>query len=234
MNIADGIIVFIVGISAVFGFYHGFIQTVANMAGSLLSLVAGFTLGPRLAEALAGNTTLMQTLATYTDAIARVGDRSLASVPVSSLSRSVVDTVLSSVALPKQLADILEHNLLTEALAGSGRVTVNDYVSGTIVGAALQVLCFIACVVAAYAALTLLVSLIRHVVRFPILRQLDWLAGGLFGTARGILLVALVFLLIPIALTVIPVKGLDDILSGSTLAGYFSGGGFFARVISGG
>lgn len=234
MNIIDGLILVVIGISTVFGLYHGFIQTVANMAGSLLSLGAGFVLGPRLAKQLSGNAALMQTLATYTDAVARVGDRTLASSPVSGLSRATVDAVLGGVSLPPQLSEFLKHNLVTEAFSGSGKVTVNDYVSGTVVGAALQVLSFIACFAGAYIVLTLLVSLVRHVVRFPILRQLDWLAGGLFGAARGAVLVALVFLLVPILLTVIPVKGLDVLLTQSRLAGYFSAGGLFARVISGG
>ncbi len=233
MNIADGVILFIVGMSAVFGFYHGFIQTAANLLGALLSVGAGFYLGPRLAQAVGSNAAVTETLATYTDAIARVGDFDLASAAVGGISRSVIDAVLSSVSLPEPLSDILEQNLLTQSLAGSGMRTVNDYVSGTIVGAALQVLCFLACFLAAYAAVTVLVSLIRHVVRFPILRQLDWLAGGVFGAARGALLVYLLFLLIPIVSTVVPLEGFQEAISASSLAGYFGSGGFFARVISG-
>ena len=48
MNIVDIIILGVVGISVIYGFYHGFIHTVASLAAALLSIAAAFSFGPRV------------------------------------------------------------------------------------------------------------------------------------------------------------------------------------------
>ena len=111
--------------------------------------------------------------------------------------------------------------------------TVNDYVSNTVVAVAINVLCFVACFAVAYLLLSMVVGLIKHVFRFPLLKMMDWLAGGIFGLLRGAVLVYIVFLLVPILSTVLPVDTLNILLEESKLAGMFMSDGFFAGVIAG-
>ena len=85
---------------------------------------------------------------------------------------------------------------------------------------------------AAYVVLTFIISLIRHVADFPILKQMDWLAGGAFGLARGVVFVYLALLLVPLISTIVPTEGVTKLIEQSTLAHLFSGDGFFIRVIS--
>ncbi|MHC1786667.1 MAG: CvpA family protein [Christensenellales bacterium] len=232
MNIADLVILLVIGISVVYGFYHGFVQTVANVLGLLVSLGAAFLFGPRLASYFITSQGLTGLLSTYTDAVVRVGDYDLASSAVAGISRNAIDTILNSVKLPKPLADVLEQNLVTKAFSSGGASTVNDYVSGTIVAAAVQVLSYLLCFAAAYILCTLLISLIKHIMDFPILKQLDWLAGGVFGLARGVVFVYLLLLLVPLLSTVLPTGGIDTLLASSGLAHLFQSDGFFVRVIS--
>lgn len=231
MNVIDLVILGVIAISVIYGFYHGFIQTVTNVLGLLVSIAAGFLLGPRLAAYFITNQSLTGILSTYTDAVVRVGDYDLASSQVATISRNAIDTILSSVKLPKPLSDVLEQNLVTKAF-GSGAATVNEYVSGTIVAAAVQVLSFLLCFVAAYILCTLLISLIKHIMNFPILKQLDWLAGGLFGLARGVVFVYLLLLLVPLLSTIVPHEGVSRLVEQSRLAPLFASDGFFVRVIS--
>lgn len=232
MNIVDIIILLVVGISVIYGFYHGFIQTVANLAAALLSIGAAFLFGPRVAGLFMANTGLTGLLSTYTDAVVRVGDYDLASSQVASITQSTIDTILRSVKLPQPLADVLQQNLSTRAFQSTGVTTVNGYVSGTIIAAAVQVLSYLLVFVTAYLVLTFLISLIRHVADFPILKQLDWLAGGAFGLARGVVFVYLLLLLVPLVSTIVPTEGVAQLIAQSSLAHLFSGDGFFVRVIS--
>lgn len=232
MNIVDIIILLVVGISVIYGFYHGFIQTVANLAAALLSIGAAFLFGPRVAGLFMANTGLTGLLSTYTDAVVRVGDYDLASSQVASITQSTIDTILRSVKLPQPLADVLQQNLSTRAFQSTGVTTVNGYVSGTIIAAAVQVLSYLLVFAAAYLVLTFLISLIRHVADFPILKQLDWLAGGAFGLARGVVFVYLLLLLVPLVSTIVPTEGVSQLIAQSSLAHLFSGDGFFVRVIS--
>ena len=232
MNFVDIAILLVVGISVIYGFYHGFIQTVANLAAALLSIGAAFMFGPRVAGLFMANTGLTTMLSTYTDAVVRVGDYDLASSQVAGITQSTIDTILRSVKLPQPLADVLQQNLSTRAFEPTGVTTVNGYVSGTIIAAAVQVLSYLLVFAAAYVVLTFITSLIRHVADFPILKQMDWLAGGAFGLARGVVFVYLALLLVPLISTIVPTEGVTKLIEQSTLAHLFSGDGFFIRVIS--
>ncbi|HSK68742.1 MAG TPA: CvpA family protein [Candidatus Limnocylindria bacterium] len=233
MNIVDIILVAAIGISVIYGFYHGFIQSVASLLGTGVAILSGFLFGPRLAQAVSGNASITGILSNFSDAFVRVGDAEVALSPVTSVSGGMLDNILNIISLPAPIEDALRNNILTRAFQGQGLATVNDYVSNTLVQAAIGVLSFLACCVAGFLVWTILVSLVRHVFEFPILRQLDWLAGGLFGFARGVVLCFLLVLLIPLIQVVIPDNAVVASLETSSVAGLFRSDGFFARVIGG-
>ncbi len=233
MNVVDIVILAVIGLSVIYGFYRGFVRTVLNVGCLIAAVIIAFTFSGRLASAVRGNEGITGTLATYTDAVARVGDYDLASTSVQGISESLIDKVLTSVNLPESISNILRANLTNASFSGTALTTVNDYVSNTVVAVAVNVLCFLLCFLAAYAVLSILASLIHNVFRFPILKQLDWLAGGAFGLLRGAMLVYLIFLLVPVLSTVVPLNAFSEALQKSTLAPVFTSDGFFAGVISG-
>lgn len=233
MNVVDIVILGILALSVVYGLHRGFVRTVLSVAAVIVAVILAFTFSPRLADYVRQSPGVTSTLTTYTDAVARVGDYDLAQQNVDNLSPTLVDTILDSVALPEQIASILRTNLNGHVFSGTGVTTVNDYVQNTLVAVAINVLSFIVCFFVAYLLLGLLCSLIHHVFRFPILKQLDWLAGGLFGLLRGGLMVYVIFLLLPILSTVIPLDSFNQVVQSSQLAGMFGSEGFFASVIAG-
>lgn len=232
MNIVDILILVVIGISVLYGFYHGFIHTVANLLAALLSIMTAFAFGPKLAQVFFTSPAVTSFLSTYTDSVSRVGDFDLASSSVIGISQNTINTILRSVKLPEPLAKVLEQNLLGQAFKGSGATSVNAYVSNTIVAASVQVISYLLVFAAAYLILSILISMVKHVMDFPILKQLDWLAGGVFGLARGAVLIYLLLLLVPLISTVIPDEGVTTLVNGSSLAHLFASDGFFVRVIS--
>ena len=232
MNVIDIVILAVMAISVIYGLYRGFLHTILSVACCLISLMVAFTFGPRLSAAVSGSQGVYSTLATYTDAVARVGDYGLASTPVDQLTDGVIHQILQNVSLPASIAQVLENNLRGQSFAQAGYNTVNQYVTYTVVGVAVNVLCFLACFIACYLVLSVIVSLIQHVFRLPILKQLDWLAGGAFGFVRGFLLLHIFFLVIPILSTVIPLDTFNELLAQSTLAGMFQSNWLFGSVIS--
>lgn len=233
MNIIDIVIIAIIAASVIYGLYRGFVQTLLSVACCLISIVVAFAYGPKVADLVSSNQGVSSTLATYTDAVTRVGDYSLASTPVNQLSDGVIQQVLDSVALPESIASILRGNLKNQSFDGTGLNTVNDYVSNTVVAVAVNILSFIAVYAACYLVLSILVSLIKHVFELPLLKQMDWLAGGVFGLIRGGLVLYVIFLVIPILSTIIPLDTFNDHLAQSTLAPIFQSDGFFAQAIAG-
>ncbi|MBR5109523.1 MAG: CvpA family protein [Clostridia bacterium] len=232
-NIIDIAIIVILGASLAFGLYRGFVQTILSVACCLISVVLAFSFGPKLAAIVSGSEGISSTLATYTDAVARVGDYNLASLSVDQLPVDRIDQILSSVSLPEPIANILSSNLKNKVFADAGLTTVNDYVSNTVVGVAVNILCFIAVYAVSYLVLSVIAGLINAVFKLPLLKHLDWLAGGVFGLIRGGLILYVIFLIIPILSTVIPLDAFNELMNQSTLAPIFQSDGFFARVISG-
>jgi uncharacterized membrane protein required for colicin V production len=64
----------------------------------------------------------------------------------------------------------------------------------------------------------LVVNLLNNVFRFPLLKHLDWLFGGLFGLARGVIVVMLLLDVAPMVLSMLPFAEVQTLLGASTLA----------------
>ena len=233
MNLIDIVVLVILGVSVVYGLYRGFLHTLLSVACCLISILLAFSFGPRLSAVVSGNEGITTEMATYTDAITRVRDSDLANQPVSQLNDGLIGQVLEKVALPASIAGILENNLRRQVFAAAGLSSVNDYVSNTVVAVAVNVLCFLVAFALCFAVLSIIVSLIDHVFKLPLLKQMDWLAGGLFGLARGALIAYAVFLLLPILSTIIRLDTFDELVAQSALAPIFQSNGFFASVIAG-
>ena len=99
-----------------------------------------------------------------------------------------------------------------------------DYVSQTILAAATNIIRFLAASsIVLYLAVSIVLNLIRAVFRFPLLKQLDWLAGGAFGFARvRPLLCAVCGVLL--ALTMVPFDQVSEMIDQSHLAAFFNNG----------
>ncbi len=224
-------ILIILGLSVVYGVYHGFLHTLLSVVSVLAAVFLAVTFGPVLSDALQSNQGLVNNMVTFTDAVTRVGDVTLAQTPAAGLTDAQAEEVISSVKLPDVLSGILRSSLKNADQPGSA--TVNDYVSKTVVNAAVRVLCCVAVFAVSALGLSLLTGLIAGVAKFPLLKTADFLAGGLFGLARGAVIVYVIFLLLPIVSTVLPQGVTQAYLDGSRLAGLFSSDGFFIKVIQG-
>lgn len=233
MNIVDGLLLFVLLISVIYGFYHGFLQSVASLLGTGVAILGGLMFGPRLAGVLVSNEQIRTILSNYSDAVFRVGDYELASSPVVQVSGSQLQTVLNSVSFPEPIKSLLKDNILTQAFSGKGLASVNDYVSSTLIQSVINVLSFLACAALVYILWTVLVSVISHVFEFPILKQLDWLAGGLFGLARGAVFCYLLVLLVPLVCIIIPDERVLRLMNNSEIAAVFRNDGFLMRIIRG-
>lgn len=233
LNIVDYVIIGVVVISVLFGLYRGFVASVLSMGGGLISFLSSFALYPKLAALIQNNQELQRTLLHYTDASSRIGDLELALTNVINLGRDGIDQVLQNVNLPAPLDDILRVNLENLVYGTQGAATtVADYVSQTILQASINIICFLVCFVGLYIVISLGLNLIRAVFRLPVLKQLDSLAGGIFGILRGILICLVVFTLIPLVQTMVPLDFITELLDESTLAPIFLNGNLITAIMN--
>jgi len=233
MNVVDLVIIGILALSVLIGLYRGFISSVASMGGCLLSLVASFWLSPQLVSWIQSNPDWIRTLMSYADASSRLGDLNLSTTSVASLSEGTIQDILSRVSLPPPLDTLLKTNLEKQVYAPSGLTQVGDYVSQTIVGAILNVICFILCFVVLLIVFHFVVNFLKVVFHFPVLKQLNTLAGGVFGLLRGGLLCFVAFALLPLIETMAPIEGIADLVQQSSLAPLFNSGNLILAIMNG-
>lgn len=233
MNAVDYVILGIIGISVLFGLYRGFISSVLNVGCGLMSFLMSFWVGPKLATYVQSNEELIRTLLHYTDASSRIGDLETAITNVASLGAQGINSVLSKVQLPAPLDTLLQVNLENQVYATSGLSTVSDYVSQTILQASINIICFIVSFLVLYIVLAIVLNLLKAVFRFPVLKQLDGLAGGAFGVLRGLLICLALFTLLPLVQTVLPLDMVTELIDESTLAPIFSNGNLILAIMNG-
>lgn len=233
MNIVDYAVLGVIGLSLLFGFYRGFISSVLNTGGCLVAFGLSFVLYPKLAAAIQSNEGLVRTLMHYTDASSRIGDLELAISNAGQLTADKISEVLSKVALPAPFDTLLRVNLEEQVYAAMGIDSVADYVSQTILTASINIICFLVCFVALYLALSIVVNLLRAVFRFPLLKQLDWLAGGVLGFLRGVVICYVIFTVAPLVLTVVPIDLISQLLEESAFAPMFNNGSLILSIMNG-
>ncbi len=234
MNVIDYGIILLIALCVLFGCYRGFIQTLLNLGGSLLSFAGAFWLFPKLADAVSGNTEIVRLISSYTDSGSLLGDLDLSSRAVSTLSAGNIEAIVSKANLPEPIGKLLQANLSQKVFSPLGNLanTVGDYVNQTILSVSINVLCFIVCFLVCFIVVTILVNLLRSVFRFPVLKQLDWLAGGAFGFVIGCVLCFIVFTAMPLLQSVIPLEQFQELVQQSALAKIFENGNLVVSIMN--
>ena len=234
MNPVDLVILGILAVSVLFGLYRGFIASVASMGGSLVSLGLSFWLSPMVADFLRNNTSLSNTLMSYADATTRLKDSTLSSLSVQGLTSESISSILSRASLPAPLDKLLQNNLEQQVYkAANIPQDVGHYVTQTIVSALMNVICFVVTFVLLLILFHVIINLLKAIFRFPVLKQLNSIAGGAFGLLRGALLCFVLFALMPLLQTVIPVEGLGEMVAASSLAPLFNSGNLILSIMNG-
>ena len=234
MNPVDLVILGILAVSVLFGLYRGFIASVASMGGSLISLGLSFWLSPMVSDFLQNNTSLSNTLMSYADAATRLKDSTLSALNVQGLTSGTISDILSHASLPAPLDKLLQNNLEQQVYKATNiPQDVGHYVTQTIVSALMNVICFVITFVVLLILFHVVINLLKAIFRFPVLKQLNSLAGGAFGLLRGALLCFVLFALMPLLQTVIPVEGFSEMVQTSTLAPLFNSGNLILSIMNG-
>jgi uncharacterized protein YacL len=153
---------------------------------------------------------------------------------VAGLSTENISTILSRASLPAPLDKLLQNNLEQQVYSTANiPQDVGHYVTQTIVSALMNVICFVLTFVVLMILFHVIVNLLKAIFRFPVLKQLNSLAGGVFGLLRGALLCFALFALTPLLLTVVPVEGLGDMINTSALAPLFNSGNLILSIMNG-
>lgn len=224
LNLLDITIIVILAFYLISGMYRGFIVSLLGTVGFVGAWFGAQQLYPKVAQLALSNQTLMAVLnqylepenffETHTQAVSTVSE-------VIAGGESAIQGAISSVSSKLGvISKAFEANVRAQMFQRLGINTLADYLDQTIWQAVFNVVAFLICFIALYALVCLVVNLLDHVISFPVVRGFDWLLGGIFGVARGLVIVVLVMSLVPMIIQVVSPELADSLRTGSVLYSY--------------
>ncbi len=223
MNIIDILVLAVLGFSLFAGMHKGFIASTLSLAGMVASWFGARELYGILADYALGNSTFMGVLSTYLEPasffegmqVSGVGAQTAVSELVAKGAdavNGVADFIGGKIPF---LRDALAKNISSEAFAELNLSTLAEYFDQTLWQAVFNVLAFIIAFFVLYFVANLFINLINHVVRFPLVRRVDWLLGGVLGLVRGAVISILLLAVLEPVLTAFSVEMMSTLRDGS-------------------
>lgn len=221
MNLVDIIIICVLAFYVISGIYRGFITSGLTTLGFVGAWFGARHLYSRVANLALSNTTLMAVLNQYLEPESFFSSHTQAMTSVAEVVSGGEAAIQNAVsAVSKSLSVIsgaFEANVRSQMFQKLNISTLSDYLDQTIWQAIFNVGAFILAFIVLYIVVSLLVNLLDHVVCWPVFRGFDWLLGGLFGFARGVIITILVLNVLPTLVQVVSPEFAESLISGSAL-----------------
>lgn len=236
MNYLNIFLIFLIAIYVLQGMHKGFLISAGNTVGMVVSWGLGFLFGPILSRAIAGGP-FYTFLLNFTEGASRIYDPNAGNLVVSNLSALEIHDIVakSQGGLPFPFASLIESNMNGQAFQAYGYTDVSEYFNYTVANIVVNIISFLAIYLIARVVIGLLINTVNFASPLPVLKHLDWLAGGGMGAVRGWFDMFTLAMIVPIILISMPVNIslFNDILNNSTLATYFYDNNFLLSFISG-
>ena len=203
MNIIDAVSICILVLFVLFGIYKGFISTLLNIGAYFVSVVLGFLFKPLGAGAIRHSSRIFNMMLYYTEGSEYITNAEYVRADISSISSQELSDIISNAHLPYPMAKEISENIATEAFAGQGVTTLGDYFNQTIVCVFINILVFLAIFALVRLILAFVINGVDYAWSFPLLRSGDSLLGMGLGVLRGMFALFLLFMLLPIGLTIL-------------------------------
>lgn len=221
MNIVDILILAVLAFSLLAGMYRGFMASLFSTIGFIGSWFGAQAVYERVANLALSNTTLMNVLNQYLEPenfFASAAQASITVTEVVSGGEAAIQAAVSTVSqkIPV-ISSAFEANVRNQAFTRLNITTLADYLDQTIWQAVFSVLAFIVSLIIIYMVVSLVVNLLDHVFRFPVFRMFDWLAGGVLGLVRGLVVVLLMLCIVPNIISLISPELTQTLLAESSL-----------------
>ncbi len=221
LNLLDITIIVILAFYLISGMYRGFITSLLGTLGFVGAWFGAQQLYPRVAQLALSNRTLMAVLNQYLEPESFFSTHSMAVAKVADViagGESAIQNAVGSISGNlSMISKAFEANMRAQMFQNLGIDSLADYLDQTIWMSVFNVLAFLLCFIALYVLACLVVNLLDHVISFPLVRGFDWLLGGLFGLARGLVVVVLVLCVLPAVIQVVSPEFAQTLTSGSVL-----------------
>ena len=228
----DLLILLILAIALLAGYYRGVIYSAINLGVSILSFVMALLLCTTLSGVVQKRQSLYEMMLYYFEGYEYINETSveLVHVSVSQIGEKELAVVVKNADMPSPFDSAITGNVKKQVYEDRGIYSLGDYFNQTIVDTVLNII-----------SLLLLFLIFRLLFGF-VLRLIDFGAAGLprlkqfdvplacgIGLLHGVLLVSVLFMLVPLMLVVVP--RLSKFIDGSLLGGFFYRGNVLLRMV---
>ena len=228
----DLVILLILTIALLAGYYRGVIYSAISLGLSVLSFVLALALCTTVSGLVQKRQSLYEMMLYYFEGYEYINETSveLVHVSASQIGEKELATVVKNADMPSPFDEAVSNNVKHRVYESRGIYALGDYFNQTIVDTVLNII-----------SLLLLFLIIRLLLGF-LLRLIDFGAAGLprlkrldaplacgIGLFHGILLVFVVFMIVPLLLVVVP--KLSEFIDESLLGGFFYRGNLLLRLV---
>ncbi len=230
MNLVDLGVIIVLALGFVLGWYKGFLVTVLNLCSYVISWVVAFFAYPHLASHIQ-QTDFGSTLLYYTAGAEKLSDMSVANVPVQDIGFERIKEILSTSEIPKAVENMILDNIQNGAFSSMGISTLSDYFNQTLINLTLSLVSFLIIFFAVKLVCLFVIGLVDYVVKLPVLKQCDKLIGGAVGVLLSVVFVWVIFSIVPIFMSVLPLEDFNTLIQESFLGKLFFDGNVIFNVL---
>lgn len=218
----DLVIVILLALCVLAGYYRGTIYAAVNLGVTVAAFLLALLLIPAASGLIKGSETLYRGLLYYFEGYEYVSATSVERVHdvAEQVSAQDLDAIIQNANMPIPLGDAVRSNIRRAAYRNLGIVTLGDYFNQTIVDVILNILSLLALFIVLRLALGWILRTVDFSIEgFPVMSRFDPVFSCGIGFLHGVLLLYILFMLVPVALAVVP--RLEQFLSDAPLGGFF-------------
>ena len=215
------------------GAYKGFLWSVYVLGASIISCALAFALIGPVSSAIRNNEYSYNAMLSYTEGAESIYDVELRRVPIDEISEDELEEVMERSDLVFPLRDSVYKNITLKRFESEGIVTLGDYFNESLVRVIINIASFIIVYLVLRVISTFIICWADYTFNFKKIRKADFALGGAIGLLRGMLGLAVIFMLVPILLTILNFDSIRDMVEGNTLAAFFHNSNLLLMLIPG-
>jgi len=234
MNLLDYAIAGILILYTLYGVYKGLLPSAFSIGAYIIAWLLALLLMPLGSNMVKGNESLYNMMLYYTEGSEYVHDIELVRTDISDIGLEQLNEILVSGNLPYPMGKEIADNVNKETFASQNINTLGDYYNQTFVCIFINILVFLLLFVAIRVIIAFVINGIDYAWKLPKLRSGDAILGGALGLIHGILTVFLIFMLLPIALTILgQFEYVTNLVENSFFAPFFYRTNFLLSMMPG-
>lgn len=233
MNVIDILVIVVLLLVLLKSLYKGFLYTACGTGLIVLSIILSFIFMPVMANSIKSDAKLFDMMLFYTEGSEFIQDSELAKQSITTISTDEVNRIVAEANVPHPIGKEIRENILTEAFAKDDIVTLGDYFNQTMVRVFINILSLIFLFLCFKIVFGFLLGWFDYSYNLPKFTQYDSLFAVAAGLLKGILTAFVIFMLVPIALTLIPLDFIKELVDESFFARLFYNSNFLLSLIPG-